>query len=318
MASQQSPAGHREKIRDFGNGCFAYLQGNGWGQANSGLVVDCGEALLIDTLFDSVQTAHMLEQFRRVSPATIRTLVNTHQHGDHAYGNGLVEGAEIIATASAAEAMMHDAPDGMAQLMKSAPNLGLMGEFALHCFGGYDFDDCAPQLPNTTFTVKMRRQVGAKVIELIEVGPAHSSGDALVYVADDKTIFAGDVVVVDQHPFLWGSSSENWIAACNLIKTLDVETVVPGHGPPTHKAGVQRVAEYITYIRSAAKARFDAGLEPLEAARSIVLDDYDGWGGCERIAANVASLYVEFGRTDISLDIPTLFGWMAQLWHDRR
>lgn len=318
MTSLQSRQDHCSKVLDFGNGCFAYLQGSGWGQANAGLIADGGEALLVDTLFDDVQTRRMLEQFRRASTAPIRTLVNTHQHGDHSFGNGLVEGAEVIATASAAEAMMLEEPEQMAQLMKAAPDLGLMGEFTLHCFGGYDFNNCTPRVPDTTFTSAMRRQVGAKTVELIEVGPAHSAGDALVYVPGDKTIFAGDMVVVDQHPFLWGSSSGNWIAACDRIQALDVETVVPGHGPATDKSGVDRVGQYIVHIRREAKARYDAGLEPLEAARSIALDDYDGWGGRERIAANVASLYVEFGRKDVSLDLHTIFSWMAQLWKDRK
>ena len=55
-----------------------------------------------------------------------------------------------------------------------------------------------------------------------------------------------------------------------------------------------------------------------EAARSIALDDYAGWGDGERIAVNVATLYREFGARDTPSDAATLFGWMAQLWKDRK
>ena len=318
MTLQHSGGGGRDRVQDFGNGCFAYLLGNEWGQTNSGLITDSGEALLVDTLFDDAHTRRMLDRFREVSRSRIRTLVNTHQHGDHCFSNGVVEGAEIIATTAAAEAMRQDSPETMARLIRAAPNLGTTGEFLLYCFGDYDFDHCTPRCPDTSFSTTLRRQVGSKAVELMAVGPAHSSGDALVHVPDDRTVFAGDIVVVNQHPFLWGSSSENWIDACDKILALDVETVVPGHGPPTNKIGVGRVARYIAHIRKEAEARFVAGLDPLEAARSIALDDYDGWGGSERIAANVASLYVEFGRTDVALDVETLFGWMAQLWRDRK
>ena len=93
---------------------------------------------------------------------------------------------------------------------------------------------------------------------------------------------------------------------------------MPGHGPVTDKAGVARVRDYLTYIRDEAKARFEAGMGAFEAARSIALDDFASWGDAERIAVNVATLYREFGATDAPADAATLFGWMAQLWKDRR
>src|SRR5271154_6401098 len=109
--------------RDFGHGCFAYLQPDGsWGLSNAGLVTDSGEALLVDTLFDAPHTRVMLEDLRRATPAKIRTLVNTHQNGDHWFGNALVEDAEIIATERAAEAMAHELPSLLDGFMKAAPN----------------------------------------------------------------------------------------------------------------------------------------------------------------------------------------------------
>ena len=86
----------------------------------------------------------------------------------------------------------------------------------------------------------------------------------------------------------------------------------------TDKRGVARVREYLAYIRDEARKRYDAGLGALEAARSIALDDYAGWGDAERIAVNVATLYREFGDSNTPSDAATLFGWMAQLWQDRR
>jgi hypothetical protein len=98
---------------------------------------------------------------------------------------------------------------------------------------------------------------------------------------------------------------------------MDVETIVPGHGPVTDKQGVARVKDYLVYVRDAAKARYDSGMGALEAARSIALDDFAGWGDAERIAVNTATLYREFGAKDVPSDPATLFGWMAQLWKDR-
>lgn len=305
-------------LRDFGNGCFAYLQPDGgWGLSNSGLVSDGGEALLVDTLFDFPHTRAMLDSFARATSAKIRTVVNTHHNGDHCFGNALVEGAEIIASERAAEAMTHESPALLAGLMKAAPQMGLTGEYFLHCFGRYDFAGIAPKLPDTIFSGHFTKHVGAKKIELIEVGPAHTGGDALAYVPADKTIFTGDILFIEGHPIVWAGPIGNWIEACEMILALDVETIVPGHGPITDKQGVARVRDYLSYIRDEARKRYDCGLGALEAARSIALDDFSGWGDAERIAVNVASLYREFGATNVPSDAATLFGWMAQLWKDK-
>jgi cyclase len=311
-------ASYEPGVVEFGNGAFAYLQPDGgWGYSNAGLVTDGGEALLVDTMFDTAHTRAMLDGFARVSTARIGTLVNTHHNGDHCYGNGCVGDCEIVATVGAAEAMKHETPRGLAQFMKAAPGLGLTGEYLLHCFGDFDFENCAVRAPDTTFTGNATRMVGSKQIELIEVGPAHTGGDALVYVPADKTIFTGDILFIGGHPILWAGPVGNWIAACEMIEAMDVETIVPGHGPVTDKQGVARVREYLTYIRDQAKARHAAGLGALEAARSIALDDFAGWGDAERIAVNVATLYREFGATDTPSDAATMFGWMAQLWKDK-
>jgi cyclase len=306
-------------IAELGKGAFAYLQPDGgWGLSNSGLVVDSGQSLLIDTMFDFPHTRAMLDSFRGVSGAPIGTLVNTHHNGDHCYGNALVEGAEIIATERATEEMRRETPRGLAQFMKGAPGLGMVGEYLTHCFSRFDFDGITTKHPDTTFKGRLTRTVGSKIVELIEVGPAHTGGDALVHVPADRLLFSGDILFIDCTPVMWAGPVGNWIAACEAIEAMGVEIIVPGHGPVTDKKGVARVRAYLTYIRDETRKRFDSGLGAFEAARSIALDDFSGWGDAERIAVNVATLYREFGSTDTPSDPATLFGWMAQLWKDRR
>ena len=99
---------------------------------------------------------------------------------------------------------------------------------------------------------------------------------------------------------------------------MDVEAIVPGHGPVTDKKGVARVRAYLDYIHGEARQRYDSGMGALEAARSIALDDFAGWGDAERIAVNTATLYREFGSKDTPSDAATMFGWMAQLWKDKK
>lgn len=307
-------------LHDLGTGCFAWLQPDGgWGWSNAGLVTDGSEALLVDTLFDMRLTEDMLRAMRASTRAKIGTLVNTHHNGDHCYGNACVhEAHEVIASVHALDEMKRETPQGLAGFMKSAPGLGELGKYLVHCFGAFDFDSVKVRHPDVTFSGRLSRQVGEKRVDLIEVGPAHTGGDVIVHVPKDRTVFTGDILFIGGHPILWAGPAANWIAACDMILDMDVETIVPGHGPVTDKRGVKAVRDYLVYIHKEARWRYEAGISAFDAARDISLADYDSWGDAERIAVNVATLYREFGAKDAPSDAATLFAWMAELHKARR
>jgi glyoxylase-like metal-dependent hydrolase (beta-lactamase superfamily II) len=314
--------GYKRGLADLGRGTFAWLQPDGsWGWSNAGLITDGDQSLLVDTLFDLKLTRDMLAAMRDAAPKAakqIGTLVNTHHNGDHCYGNELVEGAEIVASAHALDEMKRESPALLVNFMKAAPGMGLTGEYLMHCFGAFDFNGITPTLPTTTFTGKMTRKVGNKSVDLIEVGPAHTGGDVLVHVPADRTVFTGDILFVEGTPIMWAGPVGNWIAACDNILALDCETIVPGHGPITDKRGVEAVRGYLTYIRDEARKRFDAGLSARDAAHDIALGDFDSWGDAERIAVNVASLYREFAHDHSPPNPVELFALMGEIWQKRR
>jgi glyoxylase-like metal-dependent hydrolase (beta-lactamase superfamily II) len=305
-------------LHDLGNGCYAWLQPDGsWGWSNAGLVVDSGESLLVDTLFDERLTAGMLAAMRRAEPraaARIGTLVNTHANGDHCYGNALVAGAEIIASRASSVQMEEDIrPAQFASLLRSTASLGEVGRYFQRCFGPFEFAGIEPALPTRTFDGALTLHVGTKRVELIEVGPAHTAGDVLVHVPDDRAIYTGDILFIDGTPIMWAGPVERWIAACDRILALDVETVIPGHGPITDVRGVVAVKAYLEHVRGEARQRFDAGMSAVDAARDIALGDFAAWGDAERIAVNVRTLYRQWDPTLPAADALTLFREMSAL-----
>jgi glyoxylase-like metal-dependent hydrolase (beta-lactamase superfamily II) len=305
-----------EGLQELGNSAYAWLAHSGsWGWSNAGLIVDGDQSLLVDTLFDLELTDNMLQRMRRATPAAknIGTLVNTHANGDHCHGNELVDGARIIAsTASAAE--MDELPsDALAALAEAAPEMGDLGRYFLHCFGDFQFQGIRHTPPTETFDGEMSLRVGDKTIELIEVGPAHTRGDVLVYSPSDRSVFTGDILFIEGTPIMWQGPVANWIKACRLIEDMAVDHIVPGHGPVTDKAGVRAVREYLEFVRDEARARFDHGMDAFEAARDIKLAQYGAWSDPERIAVNVDSLYREFRGDQQVSDILELFARMAEL-----
>ncbi|MDA1073270.1 MAG: MBL fold metallo-hydrolase [Proteobacteria bacterium] len=309
-------------LTDLGNGGYAWLQPNGgWGWSNAGLIVSGDISLVIDTLFDKPLTQTMLDAMRRAEPQATQDfdlLVNTHSNGDHCNGNELVHGAQIVASRACAEELSRENPEMMLNLMAQAPNMGEVGEFFLLCFNAFDFRGIQHTLPTRLFEDEMTLNVGDKTVELKQVGPAHTAGDILAYVPADRLLFTGDILFIEGHPIIWAGPVNNWVKACDYMLGLEVETIVPGHGPITDKRGVQAVRDYLTYITIEARARYDAGMNVYDAAMDINLTDYDSWGDGERIVVNVATLYREFANDPGPANVVELFGLMAQLHKQRR
>ena len=332
--------GYQQGLHELAAGCWAYLPPDGsWGWINAGLICDGEVSLLVDTLFDTRLTAKMLAAMRDAAPAarSIDTVVNTHANGDHCWGNQLVRDAEIIASRRGAEEMAELPPSLMATLDKVARlsmRLGGLGAgvgwiadklgvellasvveaapFVVEIFGDFHFEGIELALPTRTFDDSLSLRVGDKRVELIEVGPAHTKGDVIVHVPDDRVVYCGDILFIGGHPIVWEGPVANWIAACERIEAMDVDAIVPGHGPMTDKAGVRRVREYLSYVHDQARQRYDAGMSVDAAARDISLTDYAEWGEAERIVVNVDTLYREFAGAGPRASVVPCFAAMAR------
>ena len=158
-------------LHEVGQGAYAYLQPDGgWGYSNAGLIVGDGCSLLVDTLFDLRLTEVMLASMQGATrSAPIGTVVNTHANGDHCYGNQLVSGAEIVSSSATAHEMTEVPPSMMAALNQAD---GDVGELFRSFFGDFDFAGIELAPPTRTFDGRLDIDVGGRIVELIEVGPA--------------------------------------------------------------------------------------------------------------------------------------------------
>lgn len=306
-------------LHELGDGLYAYLQPDGgWGWSNAGLIDGEGTSLLVDTLFDLTLTEAMLESMRPITERSpIGQAFNTHGNGDHWFGNELLpDGIPIVATAAAIEDM-RAAPPTAAHLLFNELDLGPEFEqWTRETMRRFDFAPIQERLPTESFTDRRELLAGDRRVELIQLGPAHTPGDAIAYVPDAAAIFTGDLLFIDGTPVMWAGPVSNWLSACERIIELGARVLVPGHGPVTDESGVRDVQRYLRHVRDESRSRFDAGISAERAADEIDISDFRDWGDPERVVVNVNTVYRELDPSLPAPSPPELFIAMAR-WRAR-
>ncbi len=292
------------KLQRVGEHCYAAINHQGGAfQSNSGLVA-AGRGLVIDTQADLPHARQMIELFGKVWRGRPQFVVNTHEDGDHVWGNQLFDGAEIIAHCSVRERMPQVAdPATLRDLIKASqdvpPRASLMDHegllaMALQLRQDFDFEGVRLVLPTTVFEERHVLKLDGTEVCLLHVGACHQIGDTIVHVPGDRVVFAGDVVFRANTPMGWNGSYAKWLKALDLIIELEPEVIIPGHGPVCGIEGAMEMKAHLEYVLQESRRCYDAGLDALAAAKKIPLGPYANWRAPARLYLNVARAYREF------------------------
>ena len=315
-------------LYDLKNDIYSWMVPNGsWGESNAGLIVGENESLLVDTLWDLHYTQQMLNAMSSyIDKCPVKYLVNSHADGDHFWGNELVNSKEIIASKTCNEELTDILPKSMLLMEKLGQFLSMVGVFKAgeigHWFKGmgapYDFKGITHTPATKTFQGEMILDVGGREVRLIEVGPAHTKGDTLVYIPDSKTLFAGDILFIGSTPVMWAGPYENILKACDLILDLDVDLIVPGHGPVTDKKGVELVKQYWQFVYDAVLEGFNSEMNEKDTATKIALSQnfaqqpFSSWNSPERIMTNTYTIFRHLKKKTKQPGIPKLISMLSK------
>ncbi|GFO64598.1 MBL fold metallo-hydrolase [Geomonas paludis] len=202
--------------------------------ANAGIVIGKEGVLVIDTLISAKEGQRFLADIRKVTDKPIRYVVNTHTHLDHALGNCVF--AKLGATVISHEADRTYLAANGAGLLQRAANYGLKPE---------DMAGTEIALPTLAFSNEMLLDLGGEEVRLMRAAPSHTAGSLVVYLPAKKILFAGDILFTDFHPFLADGDFTGWIRTIDALLAMDVDKVVPGHGPLSGKKDLRDMKEYI-------------------------------------------------------------------------
>jgi cyclase len=196
------------------------------------VVVTPEGAVIIDTLPFPQETRQIREFALRQCPRGIRYVVNTHHHADHIYGSYLFPEAELIAHRRCREILLKAGEESLAQAKAQTPALAPV----------------TLRIPQLVFETDLLLRLGEKTLHLLHT-PGHTVDGIVVHIIEDKVLVASDVVT--PVPLVVRGNPEELTQSLKMIKTLNLENVIQGHGGVLLRGEIdETVDSSIAYLRA--------------------------------------------------------------------
>ncbi|GAA4943920.1 MBL fold metallo-hydrolase [Nonomuraea thailandensis] len=279
-------------------GVHAWVQPDGtWWVNNAGAVTGDDGTIVVDTCATEERTRRFLRALEAATDdAPIRAAVNTHQHGDHTHGNCLLpEQAVIVGHESVRESVLTDfVIDGCPPFWSPVP----------------DWGGVTRRPPSLVFSSELTVYSGGRRIDLLHPGhPAHTAGDVVAWLPEERVLFTGDLLFHGITPLVLMGSVDGALRSLDWLAGFGAEHVVPGHGPLADAATLPGILadheRYFRFVADTAAAGLRRGLSPLDAARRADLRAFQGWPDAERLVLNLHRAYADAAGADV--DLPAAF-----------
>jgi cyclase len=282
----------RPRVEEISDGIHAYHQPDGtWWINNTGFLVGERGVVSVDACSTERRTRAYLAAIAERTPLPVRTVVNTHHHGDHTYGNHLFAGATIV---------------GHEGTRVGVQQWGRPWDEPVWTTVDWGHFELEP--PFLTYSDGVTLWVDDLRCEVTHVGTAaHTTNDSIVWIPERKVLFSGDLLFNGGTPFLLQGSIAGAIQVLTeVVKPLGAETIVPGHGPVSGPGLVEDVLSYLRFVRDTAREAKSAGLSPLDAARETDLGGFADLKDSERLAGNLHRAYAELDGAEPGAQIDIL------------
>jgi cyclase len=277
---------------------FAYVQPDGgWCLNNAGIIVADGRTALVDTAATEARALLLRDAVRSVTPYAPRIVVNTHFHGDHAFGNFVFAPEAVVVAQELCRTEMTAAGLHLTTLWPDV-----------------HWGDLTLEPPSVTYRETLTLHIGDIEAQLAHVGPAHTTNDTVVWLPRQRVLFTGDLVMSGVTPFFPMGSLSGSLDGIARLREYDARVLVTGHGPVAGPEVLDTAESYLLWVRQLAREGVAAGLTPLEVAAETDLGEFAGLLDSERLVPNLHRAYaVEQGLPPgAPMDIGALFREMIE------
>ena len=269
-------------VRKLADGVYAFVGENF--NSNAGIVLTQDGVVLIDSGHNPVEARKLMEVVKKLTPMPVRLLIDTEPHPDHTTGHFVFSPpASIVAAAGAGDSMRareRESPQRIQQMAASSPAMK-------EALEGYRF-----VTPHVEYQQRASVAVGERTIELYYLRGVHSEADTAVWLPKERVIFSASGIVNNQinilRPFV---TIPDILAAAKLMKSLNPEHVVPGHGQPgTVKIFEDTEKYYALLIERVGKA-VKEGKTLDDIKKEVKMPEYASWASQDRFPTNIDAAY---------------------------
>lgn len=268
---------HFKKIKD---GIYVYAQKPA--DSNAGIILTQEGVVLIDSGHNPPDSQAILKAVKQLTSQPIRFLINTEPHGDHTTGHFLFSPPAII--------IAHEgATDSMKKAYNPQRNEKLMADYPEMRESFKGFKMITPQIE---YRDKMTLNVGERTFELYYLKNVHSEADTAIWLPKERVIFSAAVAGVKRFSNLRPSVQiEDMISAMKMMKSLNPEIVVPGHGPPGTTKIFDDSIQYYTLLLERVRKMAKEGKSLDSIKKELRMPETDDWASKDRIDTNIESAY---------------------------
>jgi glyoxylase-like metal-dependent hydrolase (beta-lactamase superfamily II) len=269
-------------VRKLADGVYAFVGENY--NSNAGIVITQDGVVLIDSGHNPVESRKLMEVVKKLTPMPVRLLIDTEPHPDHTTGHFVFSPpATIVAAAGAGNSMRsreREAPQRIQQMAASSPAMKTALE-------GYRF---VP--PHVEYQQRASLAVGERTIELYYLRGVHSEADTAVWLPKERVIFSASGIVNNQinilRPFV---TIPDILAAAKLMKGLNPEHVVPGHGQPGTVKIFEDTEKYYALLIERVSKAVKEGKSLDDIKKEVKMPEYASWASQDRFPTNIDAAY---------------------------
>jgi cyclase len=269
-------------VRKLADGVYAFVGENF--NSNAGIVLTQDGVVLIDSGHNPVESRKLMEVVKKLTPMPVRLLIDTEPHPDHTTGHFVFSPpASIVAAAGAGDSMRareRESPQRIQQMAASSPEMKAALE-------GYKF---VP--PHVEYQQKASLSVGERTFELYYLKGVHSEADTAVWLPKERVVFSASGIVVNQinilRPFV---TIPDILAAAKLMKGLNPEHVVPGHGQPGTVKIFEDTEKYYALLVERVEKAVKEGKTLDDIKKEVKMPEYASWASQDRYPTNIEAAY---------------------------
>jgi len=267
-------------IRKISAGIYVYVGTNF--NSNCGIVITQDGVVLIDSGHNPTDSRAILAAVKKLTPLPVRYLIDTEPHGDHTTGHFVFSPPALVVAHEGATASMKAAfnPKRNEKLMAESPEMRAA------------FDGFRLVVPHVEYRQKMTLNVGERTFELFYQKNVHSEADTAVWLPKERVLFSASGIVANQinifRPFV---TIPDILAAAKMMKALNPEHVIPGHGNPGTVKIFDDTEKYYALLLERVGTLIKAGKSLDEIQKEVKMPEYDHWASKERFPTNVEAAY---------------------------